>query len=42
VIDYSLTTPDAIWAFGVCVLAFGLGFGLGTKIKLVRKIEETM
>jgi hypothetical protein len=41
-IDYTITTAEAIWAFGSCILAFACGFGLGTKIKLVRRIEETM
>jgi len=39
-IDYSITTADAWWAMSQCLLAFGFGFIIGTKLKLVRKIEE--
>lgn len=39
-VDYSLTTADAWWAISQCVMAWGLGWILGMKIKLVRKIEE--
>lgn len=40
--DFDFTTADLTWAYGFCLLNFALGFGLGTKIKLVRKIEEAM
>lgn len=39
-VDYSLTSADAWWAISQCVMAWGLGWILGMKIKLVRKIEE--
>jgi hypothetical protein len=41
-VDYSLTSADAWWAMSQCVMAFGLGFIIGMKLKLVRKIEEMM
>jgi hypothetical protein len=31
---------DVLWALTYCVFAFGLGFIVGMKIKLVRKIED--
>lgn len=39
-IDYSMTSADAWWAYSQCLLAFGFGWIIGMKIKLVRKIEE--
>jgi hypothetical protein len=31
---------DVIWALTWCVFSGGFGFILGTKLKLIRKIEE--
>jgi len=39
-VDYSLTSAEMWWAFSQCLVAFGFGFIIGTKLKLVRKIEE--
>ncbi len=41
-VDYSLTDSEMWWAMSQCVMAFGFGFILGMKLKLVRKIEEMM
>lgn len=40
--DYDLTSAEAIWTFGECMVAFALGFAGGTKAKLTRQIIETM
>jgi len=40
--DYTLVSADAVWGIGQLLIFFAVGFAVGTKIKLIRKIEEMM
>jgi len=39
-VDFSESTEDIEWMFGYCLLAGGLGFGVGVKIRLTRDITN--
>jgi hypothetical protein len=39
-IDFSETSEDIEWMFGMCLVSGTLGFGLGAKIRLTRDIAN--
>lgn len=39
-VDFSETEDDIFWMFGSCMLAGGLGFGVGVKIRMARDIAN--
>lgn len=38
--DYSESEDDIFWMFGACMVAGGVGFGCGVKIRLARDIAN--
>jgi len=39
-VDFSESSEDIEWMFGMCLLSGALGFGLGVKIRLTRDIAN--
>lgn len=39
-VDFSESSEDIEWMFGMCLLSGALGFGLGAKIRLTRDIAN--
>jgi len=39
-IDFSESSDDIEWMFGMCLIAGGAGFGLGAKIRFTRDIAN--